>query len=55
MADLLLIVAFVAWLTLWLLRDTGHTLIRRGSGLRWAQRRATTPFGRAECEGATPG
>lgn len=46
MADLLLILAFVAWLMLWLLRDTGHTVVRRGSGLRWAaQQRATRPAG----------
>jgi hypothetical protein len=45
MADLLLALALAAWLTLWILRDTGRTDIRRGAGLRWAQRRATPPSG----------
>jgi hypothetical protein len=43
MADLLLILALAAWFTLWFLRDTGHTQVRRGTGLRWARRRATPP------------
>lgn len=43
MADLLLILALVAWLTLWSLRESGHTQVRRGTGLRWARRRATPP------------
>lgn len=41
MADLLLILALVAWLTLWVLRETGHTQVRRGTGLRWARRRVS--------------
>ncbi len=45
MADLLLALALAAWLTLWILRDTGRTDIRRGAGLRWAQRRTTPPSG----------
>ena len=43
MADLLLILALTAWFTLWLLRDIGHTQVRRGTGLRWALHRATPP------------
>lgn len=43
MADLLLILALAAWLTLWLMRDTGHTQVHRGTGLRWARQRSVTP------------
>lgn len=41
MDDLVLILALTAWFTLWFLRDTGHTRVRRGAGPRWAQRNLT--------------
>ena len=43
MADLLLILSLTAWFTLWFLRDSRHTQVHRGAGLRWAQRHLTPP------------